>query len=148
MLCLLNFGEDAALSITRCWQCHCLLSFHEVYILKWRDHLGFIEAGPLFFHKKNCFQRDKTYVLVLNHLISFQFILQFTITYIFAVSGALGRWLEMTVKIMWSCYLGYLPKNTFYKSKKTNIFHEKHTLRYSLFWTSKNLNLQSLDSRN
>ena len=53
------------------------------------------------------------------------------------VSGALGRGLEKTVKIMWNGYLGYLPKNTFYKSKQRNIFQEKHTLKYNLFWTSK-----------
>ena len=90
------------------------------------------------FSQKIAFTAIKNYVLVLNHLVLFQCILQFTVIFIFAVSGALGRRLEMTVKIMWSCYLGYLPENTFYKSKQTSIFHEKHTLKYILFWTSKN----------
>ena len=63
----------------------------------------FIEAGPLFFFFffiKNCLHRDKNYVSVLNHLISFQCTLQFTIVYIFVVRGALGRGLDMAVKIM------------------------------------------------
>ena len=52
------------------------------------------------FFIKNCLHRDRNYVLVLNYLISFQFMLQFAIIYIFAVGGALDRGLEMTVKIM------------------------------------------------
>ena len=65
ILCLLNFGENVVLTITKCWQCHCLLLFHEVYILKWRNHLVLIEAGPLLFHKKVAFTAIKTIIIFL-----------------------------------------------------------------------------------
>ena len=88
--------EDAGNFIV--WFC-----FIEVYILNWRNYVAFIESAALIFHKKYYLHRNKIYVLVMSHLISFQFILQFTVIYIFAVSGALGRGLQMTVKIIWRC---------------------------------------------